>query len=68
MCVRVCVYIKTEDRGAEGGGHAQALVLNDARLLLLVYIGASCDWRRTGRETGKGTQLRRAVGGGRACL
>lgn len=59
-----CVRVYKTGRGAGGGGHAQTVVLNDARLWLLVCVGASCDWRRAG----KGTQRRRAVGGWKACL
>ena len=59
VCVCVCKSACLQDGGgAEGGGHAQTLVLNDARLWLLVYIGASCDWLRRV----EGTQ-RRSAGG-----
>lgn len=68
VCMFVCVWPRLSSC-LQDGGHGEAgtpktMVLNDARLLLLVYIGASCDWRRTG----KGTQRWRSVGGWKACL
>lgn len=44
-CVSVCVCVYKRGRGVEEGGHAQSTALNDARLLLLLYIGAPNDWR-----------------------